>query len=349
MSTAPKRGIGMATKAYLYDADGQDREVPIEAEMLAGLDDRSLLWIDSDDRGDETLAHVASLIGVSAGYFKAYDGARPTLDNYGDHFHFRVSAAPQHRENLSDGEEPSADLKPDRAPDMLITPSIDFVVCKQVLVTVHDGPVACLERFRLQDKADTMIGLLSPQALAASLMDWHLGAFFDEVSRIEGSVDRLDERVLREITHKSLLGRMVAMRRRVSKLRALLVAQRDVFYGLSRPDFALVTDSGAAPFYHALSTRFERALDEVERARDLVTGSFELFTSRSSQLTNDLVRILTFMTAIIGFCAAVAGLLGMNFQLSIFQTGYRGFLAVTSALLLTGLLSVIYGRHRHWI
>ena len=339
----------MTTKAYLYDADGLDREVPLDEEMLAGLDERSLLWIDSDDREDEALVRIAALMGISPTCFKANGGARPSLDNYGDHFHFRVNAAPQHGESLPEGEQPSVDLKPGPIQDSLTTPSIDFVVCRQVLLTVHDGPVGCLERFRHQDKADTMIGLLSPQALAASLMDWHLGAFFDEVSRIELSVDKLDERVLREVGHKGLLGRMVAMRRRVSKLRALLVSQRDVFYGLSRPDFALVTDAGAASFYQSLSGRFERALDEVERARDLVTGSFELFTSRSSQVTNDLVRILTFITAIIGFCAAVAGLLGMNFKLAIFDTGLAGFLTVSGGLVLTGLLSLFYARYRRWI
>ena len=339
----------MTTKAFLYDADGRDREVPVGEDMLVGLDERSLLWIDCDDRHDEALARVAALIDISPACLLGDGEVRPTLDNYGSHFHFRVNAAPQHHEDLPEGDRAAANPKPGADHDNVRTPGIDFVVCEKVLVTVHDGPVGCLDRFRRQDKADTLIGLLSPQALAASLLDWHLGAFFDEVTRIEASVDRLDERVLRETAHKGLLGRMVAMRRRVSKLRALLVGQRDVFYGLSRPDFALVTDSGTAGFYQALSARFERALDEVERARDLVTGSFELFTSRSSQLTNDLVKILTFVTAIIGFCAAVAGLLGMNFQLSIFQTGFRGFLAVTTGLALTALLSVVYARHRQWI
>ena len=125
--------------------------------------------------------------------------------------------------------------------------------------------------------------------------------------------------------------------------------QRDVFYGLSRPDFALVTDSGAAPFYEALAVRFERAIDEVERSRDLVVGSFELFTSRTGQQTNDLVKILTFLTAIVGFCAAIAGLMGMNFKLAFFETGMFGFALVTGGLLLLGLISVAYARYREWI
>ncbi|MEO7178072.1 MAG: hypothetical protein ABIW83_04450 [Allosphingosinicella sp.] len=94
----------MATHAYLYDADGRDREVTLDEDALAGLDERSLLWIDSDDRSDETLIRLAELIGVSRDYFRAYECTGPTLDNHGTHFHFRVNAAPQHDENLPEGE-----------------------------------------------------------------------------------------------------------------------------------------------------------------------------------------------------------------------------------------------------
>ena len=116
-----------------------------------------------------------------------------------------------------------------------------FIVAERWIVTIHQGEIPSFERFRDQDKAETLIGLLTGQMLAASLLDWHLGDYFDEVSRIESAVDKLDERVLRETASKSLLGRMVALRQRVSRLRAVLVAQREVFYGLSRPDFSLVT------------------------------------------------------------------------------------------------------------
>lgn len=332
----------MAFHAYLYDAGGHDREIAPDRETLAGLDDKSLLWIDVEAPTDGELEQIAQLLNVPLDCLSRRDTTpNAKLENYGDYFRFSVAAAPQHVGD-QDSENPEGG-------ETIGTLKIDFLVGSVWLVTVHDGPVQCLRSFRDQAKAETMIGLLSPQALAASLLDWHLGAFFDEVSRIEAAVDRLDERVLRETTSKHLLGRMVAMRRRVSQLRNLLVRQRDVFYGLSRPDFALITDAGASAFYAGLANRFERALDEVERARDLVTGSFELFTSRSSQQVNDLVKVLTFLTAIIGFCAAVAGLLGMNFQLSIFNTGYRGFLFVTGGLVLISVISVIYARRRDWI
>jgi Mg2+ and Co2+ transporter CorA len=98
-----------------------------------------------------------------------------------------------------------------------------------------------------------------------------------------------------------------------------------------------------------LVSRFERAVDEVERTRDVVVGSFELFTSRTGQQTNDLVKVLTFLTAIVGFCAAIAGLMGMNFKLAFFDTGLAGFSVVTGGLVVIALVSVVYARHRDWI
>jgi magnesium transporter len=330
--------------AYLYDADGRDREVTLEDIAVDKLKQDDLLWIDVQNRDPADLAAVTKLLALNQEIWAEGESPRSLLDNYREYFSFSVNTAPTPNEDRNDGSSPQA------AEGALPgTVRLDFVVSERWLLTVHDGDVPCLRRFREQDKADTLIGLLSGQALAASLLDWHLGEYFHEVSRIEEAVDKLDERVLREAATRSLLGRMVALRRRVSKLRGLLVAQREVFYGLSRPDFALVTESGAAPFYESLVNRFERAVDEVERTRDVVVGSFELFTSRTGQQTNDLVKVLTFLTAIVGFCAAIAGLMGMNFKLAFFETGLTGFLMVTGGLVVIALISVAYARYRDWI
>ena len=341
----------MHVTVTLYDAAGADRAIDLDEVDVDKLKDKDLLWIDAVAPDERTLNRLQELLSVplSAVTEPAPD-QRPILENHGSHFRFSVDAAPGHARADEDRNTEAALVETDGGSRPVAgSVRISFLVSERWLLTVHEDEVACLDRFREQDKADTSIGLLTGQMLTASLLDWHLGEYFQEVSRIEATVDRLDERVLRETATKSLLGRMVALRRRVSKLRALLVAQRDVFYGLSRPDFALVTDSGAAPFYEALVQRFQRALDEVERSRDVVVGSFELFTSRTSQQTNDLVKVLTFLTAIVGFCAAIAGLMGMNFKLAFFETGMTGFLIVTGALAVIALCAVAYARYRDWI
>ncbi|MBA4095102.1 MAG: magnesium transporter CorA, partial [Candidatus Accumulibacter sp.] len=209
--------------------------------------------------------------------------------------------------------------------------------------------VKFLEAYRAQDKAETLLGAMSAQALAASLLDWHLEAYFDAVADLERQVDHLEDKVLLRPNGRMALGRMTGLKRQVSRLRSLLASQRRVFYGLARPDFLLVAESAASAHYVALVARYERAIDEVEHLHDLVVGSFELFTSRTTLDTNELVKALTFLTVVIGLCAAIAGLFGMNFDADILQTGNRGFYGIVVAQGVALIAAAAYVRWKRWL
>jgi magnesium transporter len=50
-----------------------------------------------------------------------------------------------------------------------------------------------------------VIGALTPPALAASLLDLHLSAYFEAVGELEEFLDRLDEAMLAHSARRSLL------------------------------------------------------------------------------------------------------------------------------------------------
>lgn len=331
----------MTVAAYLYDTEGHDREVEVSDELLASLGPERLLWIDVDQRSESDLKQIAETLEIDP---KSLDSLlRPgelQIENYGRYTQISVETAPATLSEEDAGTETGNGHRGTR---------LDFLVSDKWLLTVHDGKIDFVEAFRTRDKAETTVGTLSPYDFAASLLDAHLEAFFEEVARIEAMIDRLDEQALVKPSSSLLLGRMVALRRRVSRLRTLLSHQRGVFYALSRPDLRGTSDSDATPHFQVLVGRFERAIDEVEHARDLVVGSFELFSSRTAEQTNELVKVLTYLTAVIGLCAAVAGLLGMNFKADIFETADQGFYTTVIALVLVVITATLVARWRNWI
>ena len=332
----------MAISSYLYDAKGHDQKVDLGPEALKQIGKQRLLWIDVDTRDPGELRQVAEAIGLSDASLANLiepDGAR--LHNYGNHIQLAVETAPAIVDLDAFARMPGTPTKPHMR--------LDFIISKDWLLTVHDGEIEFIRAFRAAEQADTTIGSLTTHDFAASLLDLHLEAYFQEVARIEGLIDKLDEMALTRPSSKSLLGRMVSLRRRVSRLRTLLSAQRPVFYGLSRPDLQIVAEAGASPHFQILAGRFERAIDEVEHTRDLIVGSFELFSSRTGQQTNELVKVLTYLTAVVGFCAAVAGVFGMNFETGFFASGDVGFY-VTIAMLVTIIVgSAFFAKWRNWL
>jgi magnesium transporter len=332
----------MSVISYLYDAKGRDQKVKLTAQALKQIGKERLLWIDVDTRDPGELKKVAKCIGLSEDSVAVLvepDGAR--LRNYGNYIQLAVETAPAIVDMEAFAREGGSPTKPHMR--------LDFIISEEWLLTVHDGEIEFIRAFRAEERADTTIGSLTTHDFAAALLDLHLEAYFQEIARIEGLIDKLDEQALTRPSSKTLLGRMVSLRRRVSRLRTLLSAQRPVFYGLSRPDLQTVAEAGASPHFQVLAGRFERAIDEVEHARDLVVGSFELFSSRTGQQTNELVKVLTFLTAVIGFCAAVAGVFGMNFETGFFKSGDFGFYFTIALLLAIIIVSAIIARWRNWI
>jgi len=333
----------MSISSFLYDAKGRDQKVELSAETLKQIGKQRLLWIDVDSRDPAELKQVAEAIGVGDDCLVNLiepDGVR--LHNYGTLIQLAVETAPA----IVDMDAFLG--KPGGSPTKPHT-RLDFVISKDWLLTVHDGEIEFIRAFRAEDQANTTLGSLTTHDFAASLLDLHLEAYFQEIAHIEGLIDKLDEQALVRPSSKSLLGRMVALRRRVSRLRTLLSAQRPVFYGLSRPDLQIVAEAGASPHFQILASRFERAIDEVEHSRDLVVGSFELFSSRTGQQTNELVKALTYLTAVVGFCAAVAGVFGMNFETGFFATGDFGFYFTIAMLLAIIIGSALVARWRGWL
>jgi magnesium transporter len=322
----------MAISAFLYDASGSDKEFTVTAEAVRALQEHQLLWIDAEASDAAMLIDPLNLSKDILA--RVTDLERPPyLDNYTDCFAFAVDAPDNGK--VGSGGKPGVQL--------------GFVVSARWVLTIHAEPVEYLTAFKAQDKGETKIGKLSPALLAASLLDWHLTQYFGEVADIETSVDKLDTEILSQGTQREVLDRIVAIRSRVSRLRTQLAAQRPIFYGFARPDFALNFSDATERAYADLSRRFDRAVDEVERTREVVVGSFELFTSMTTQQTNDLVKALTFLTAVIGFCALVAGVLGMNFELPFFKSGMFGFAAVVGGMAGIAVFALAVAKWRRWI
>ena len=320
-------------RAWLYDAEDEDREVSLDTLAAVPADGNRLLWIDAGRVDPALAARLTQLAGIDArALARMLAPERPHyLDKYRDFFTLTLSLPPG-----TPGER-----------------RVAFAVGRTWLVSLHAGPVPdFIAAFRTQDKEETDIGRLTPDLLLAALLDWHLGAFFTRVSQIEARVDALDDTILAhgrtDGESRAVLGEIVAVRRTISILRRTLADQRQVFYGLSRSDVVVVLGEEARERFDRLVDRLERAIDEVERSRDVLIGSFDLFTSLASNQTNDLVKVLTFVTVVTGLCGVVAGLMGMNFTMPLFDTGTAGFLVVVGVLATASGAALWWARRRRW-
>lgn len=318
----------MSIVGRLFDADGTDRDVELDAAVLKGLSDHHLLWADltGDDEGE--LRRTAELFGLgrqSLGNLLNPIG-RPRLDVLSDYFEVNVVA-------LDDGERPLP---------------LDFFAGANWVVTVHRDEIKFLDEFRGRLAGDTEMGRIEAPSFLAGLLDWQIGTYFASVDELERAVDLVDDRALRKSEHYDVVPDLVRLRHRIGKVRRMLTPHREVFAALARPDFEVVATSDSAAHFRAIQDRLERAIASIENARELLIGSFDLYMTQTSQRTNDVMRILTIVNVVLLPAVVLAGIMGMNFKVGFFESANL-FWVVIAAMVAIAAASLVVAHRRRWL
>jgi Mg2+ and Co2+ transporter CorA len=318
----------------LFDADRDDRVLSLEDALALEPTERQLVWVDiGDDRNKADVARLAEKFGFDAPTRRALEtpGERPHLALHGGYLHVRVAAEPN-------------DERPEE------TPWLDVVSGTNVVVTHHRAPIRFVDETDERIKADTSFGLLDSATFMVSLLDEAVTSYFRAVDAIEDEVDRLDARSLSDDGRHELLGDLVAVRRRIARLRRVLTDHRQVFASLGGPEVAKLSENpDVAPAFLALASRFESALGSVEASRDVLLGSFEVYMTRTAQRTNDVMKVLALATVLLLPGSLVAGLLGMNVVVPLNKDDPLSFWLVVAGVGLFLLLILVIARRRRWL
>jgi magnesium transporter len=234
----------------------------------------------------------------------------------------------------------------DEDPPRLERREIDLVAGHNVVLTVHSGPVAALERFVDTLDGETRLGALAAADLLSSLVDEVIVGYYQLAERIDREIDDLDQRALHARRQDDVLGRIVSIRRRIGLIRRTLAPHREALAALARPEMRVEETVGQP--WPGLVDRLEGALGAIDGLRDSLLGTYDVHMGRVSQRANDVMKTLTLLSAILLPAVVLAGIMGMNFKLTFFDDATNFWIVIgimaTMAVLILGL-----SRWRGWI
>ena len=307
------------------------------ADWVACLDDlgrECILWLDLE-RGDEEEIRRAigelELSEASAARLTA-DDARPFFSDFGEYLH--VTATAPARSDIERGAV-----------------TVECLVSETWVVTVHEEPVDAFEvvRDRMKDTSGA-VGRLDGIEFLADLLAWVLEAYLDEFEAIELSLEEFDERVMRGRTGdtEQELATLIEVRRQIGRLRRALVSHRALFLALAQPELEAITSSDHSQRFTTLRGQLEDVVQVARDSREAVFGSFDVLIARTELRANEIMKILTLGALLFLPGALIAGVLGMNFRISLFETGWY-FWVVCGVILACAGVTVMFARLRDWI
>ena len=182
------------------------------------------------------------------------------------------------------------------------------------VLSFQDDYNDCLDMLRTRLRSNfSQIKRRSSLYLAYALTDVVIDHYFPTMAAIGDYVEGLEERIFSERREQRMLNRILRIKKDIVRFRRLVYPERDKINEILRMPEEVVPDDMKA-YFKDLYDHAMQALDLAESYRENVTSLTELFLSDQSNRMNEVMKVLTIISAIFIPLSFVAGVYGMNFQ-----------------------------------
>jgi len=298
-------------------------------ELLADPDTK--VWIDLENTGAAGFDALAPALVFHPMAVEdcVMDVNFPRVDDYDQYIYMAVHSA------RWGADEASPTIK-----------ELDILLGHDFLVTYHEEPTRGVTRAHELVCRRGQLLSKGPDHLLYLILDVMVDNYMPILERVDGEVDRLEEKVL-HAPSRELLAEILSFKRGIAALRRIVGPQRDTILTLTRDEYDLIRPE-MRPYLRDVFDRLARISDLLDSFRDELATMLDIYVSQVSNQLNEVMKVLTAITVIIVPVTLVASIFGMNVIFPGFNTP-AGFYAAMGIMVLTALGMWWYFRSRRWL
>lgn len=328
----PVTSEGPGVVAWLFREETEPGQVSLDEVPRLAADDACFVWVDLSGYDQSDLTQVAQLLDLpEAAVRVALAGwQRPRLGVFRDCFFVAVTV-------------PHGDL----AAQHVFASELDLFVGRNYLVSAHKRQLPFTDRVLARAVQNPALLKLDSAFLLSILID-ELLAHYEVLT--EGLEDEVEATEVRALTDGSdaLLEDLLHLKRFVFAVYRLASQHRATLEAFLRPDFPLVGGDVIEPYFRDLDERLGRLLDALEAAKESVNGAFDLYVSQVAHRTNDIMKVLTIVSATLLPASVILGFFGTQFESPQLGTP-AGFIIMVALIVLTTVAALVLFKRRGWL
>ena len=193
---------------------------------------------------------------------------------------------------------------------------------------------------------NSKIRKLGADYLAYTLVDTIVDHYFLVLEKLGERLEDLELR-LSVLPDAKVLQEIHALRRELILLRKAVWPLREVVNSMLRLESPLLTAT-IQPYLHDVYDHTIQVIDTVETYRDILAGLQDLHLSVLSNRINEVMKILTIISAIFIPATFIAGIYGMNFKYMPELESPHGYQAVLLFMFSVIIIELIYFKKKKW-
>lgn len=199
-----------------------------------------------------------------------------------------------------------------RKDGVFATSELNLFLGKNFLVTVHPTVLRSVVQVEEMAAKATARSARAPDRLAHLLLDALVEQYGPALDELAGEIAALEEQALQRPTRETL-NQILAIKKEVHHLRAIIGPQREVLARFAHGEFDLIRAS-VVPYYRDVYDGLTHIAELAQAYTDSLTGILQVYLNMSSNQTGEIVKVLTLFTVITTPLMMIGTWYGMNFH-----------------------------------
>lgn len=194
----------------------------------------------------------------------------------------------------------------------LMNEQFSAIIKDNILVTFQETHVECFEAVKMRLSAGKgLIRTAGPGYMSYALTDTILDIYFVVLAQIGDSLEALEDKLYVH-ADKSIMFDAQQLKRSLITVRRAVWPERDKINDILRTDNPLI-EKEVKMYLRDAYDHCVQIMDLIENDKDITSSIIDLYLSMVSNRMNEIMKVLTIISAIFIPLTFVAGIYGMNF------------------------------------
>jgi magnesium transporter len=227
---------------------------------------------------------------------------------------------------------------------------IEFLVGRNVLITIHDGTLKPMVRlfaqYQQHEDEHTRLAGKGANDVFYMIVDQLVDYIFPILNKVDGNLRAIEDSIF-TADARQIVRDIALVRRDIIVLRRMIRHLVPIVENLAHTEHPIIRED--------LEEYFDDAVDHLYAARDIIDEDAEVIAGLADTTNtlvthrlNDVMRVLTVISVIMLPLTLVSGIYGMNIELPLMEHP-AAFIVLMMLMLFIAFSMLLYFRYRKWI
>ena len=321
--------------ATFYAVKNDDSEVFSSSFSENELDNDHVAWLNfhglDDLKSIEDLCHRLNLDKLTNENIHT-STRRPKIEEYPKYVFFQIKSA----------------LPTEKNDNLLNQEQISFILGSNYLISFQEKAADHFSDIRDRIvKARGKIRSKGPDFLLFRMLEAIIDNYFEVLENITARIENIDERI-HNTNNKKIFKEIELEKRKLIELRKIVQPTRDITLQILNSESNFLEKSNFRYFANLKSSCLS-ILEEIDANKQILEGLTNLYYASQGQRMNQIMKVLTIVSAIFIPLTFIVGVYGMNFENIPELKHQNGYFIIMACMLILGISLLVYFIKRGWL